>query len=136
MELHLQEMAQQKRPDSGQEEQVSPMSHAKSKTADSAAAENFVSEWFLKNYPNMSLDDLADRYRELRTEVPLIAIQGDAYGSFYGRMTGNPTLENVQAAHIPRIFEPQSAWTSLMPVVALFSLVALCAASALIFMSQ
>jgi hypothetical protein len=112
------------------------MSQAASKMSDPAAAEAFVSDWFLKNYPNMSLDDLADRYREMRSEVPLIAIQDGSYGSFYGRMTGSPTLENLPTARPVKIVEPQSAWASLMPVVALFSLVALCAASLVIYLTR
>ncbi len=111
------------------------MSQVASKTPDPAAAEAFVSDWFLKNYPNMSLADLADHYREMRTEVPLIAIQGGAYGSFYSRMTGNTTLEEAPATRpLPRPAE-QSAWASLMPVAALFCLIALCAASAVLYLS-
>jgi hypothetical protein len=110
------------------------MSQAASKTPDPAAAEAFVSDWFLKNYPNMSVGDLADRYRELRSEVPLIAIQGGTYGSFYGRMTGNPILENLPTTRLPEITEPQSAWASVMPLAALFSLVALCFASVVIYL--
>ncbi len=112
------------------------MSQAASKTPDPAAAETFVSDWFLKNYPNMSVSDLADRYRELRSEVPLIAIQDGSYGSFYGRMTGNPTLEDLPSVRFPKITKPQSAWASLMPVFALFSLVALCAASVVIYLMR
>ncbi len=111
------------------------MSQAASKTPDPAAAEAFVSDWFLKNYPDMSLGDMADRYRELRTEVPLIAVQDGTYGSFYGRMTGNPTLEKVPTTRPFMTEETPSAWTLLMPVAALFSLVALCAVSVVIYLS-
>jgi hypothetical protein len=54
-------------------------------------AETGTSNWFSKYYPESTPDEMADYYRKTRAELPLIAVNENTYGAFYGRMTGHTT---------------------------------------------
>jgi hypothetical protein len=114
------------------------MSQTATRSSEAVSAESFVSDWFLKNYPNTSLGEMANFYREMRTEVPLLAIQENSYGSFYGRMTGLAPRADAAERKTLAMNEPKSAQTlgSLLPVAALLSLVGLTAASFVVYVTQ
>ncbi len=114
------------------------MSQTARHNPDSVTEEMLVSEWFLKNYPNTSLGEMANYYREMRTEVPLLAVHETSYGLFYGRMTGHTTLADVAARKSAARTEtavPQTL-SPLLPVAALLSLIVLSAVGFMMYIGQ
>lgn len=114
------------------------MAQTARESSEAVSAETYVSDWFLKNYPNTSLGEMASFYREMRTEVPLLAVQENSYGSFYGRMTGHTTMADSAERKASAKIDTNAPSTpgSFLPVAALLSLVALAAAGFVMYITQ
>ncbi len=57
----------------------------------------YMSEWFMRNYPNTTPGDMAKFYRAVYNEVPVVAPETNGYNLFHERMTGR-----AQAAFVAR----------------------------------
>jgi hypothetical protein len=89
---------------------------------------SIASEWFTKNYPDLTPSQMAEYYRSMRLPLEAMAHEHAGYDGFYQQMTGDgrpaKKSEKAKLAQAAEMTGPQR-FHDIMPLMALFVVVCL-----------